>query len=576
MNIIAKLFILIFLSVSINIYSQTLSLTIDRTEKHQHIDGFGFFGAQDVWWSDDTELFSDAWAELVLDDLGMTIWRNEYYPPRDSTIDPAYNIQDADWEKQSPVVAGLKAKAEELNVPLKIMLSVWSPPASMKCAIDEDYNILDTPHPTGTKYGGALCPDKYEAFAEWLIEGIHLYEEIGVDVYAISPQNEPLFEQYYNSCVYPLEAFPEMLKTVIPIVKNVYPDIKFVGAENMVELEVGNYPYSYGHKIIADETAFNLLDLWGGHGYINTFSDVNNFVDLDRVDDRRASVWNEFKSLFNSDMSVTKSFWMTEGSGNGDDWGYTFDDEGEILLGTYDLGKGIWSALVEGNASAWVWWQGSNSFTDEHNLMNATEELTKRYFVCKQFFRYIRPGAQRIEASTNDEDVHIAAFEHQAMNALTIVLLNDSDLSKNIELEGADLPTQYDQYTTTENLNAQANLNKDIATIVLPPSSIVTLVNGNVFETSVSTKALAQPSENLKIAPNPIKEDCQFFIEKAAKNAQIRLINAFGQVIFNERIDVQSGWQDLSLSDYQLPSGIYFLAINTADKRYLTKLEVIE
>jgi len=50
----------------------------------QTIDGFGFFGAQGPWWGWHSEMkpsewVSDAWVSLVLDDLGITIWRNELY-----------------------------------------------------------------------------------------------------------------------------------------------------------------------------------------------------------------------------------------------------------------------------------------------------------------------------------------------------------------------------------------------------------------------------------------------------------------------------------------------------------------
>ena len=51
---------------------------------YQTIDGFGFFGAQGPWWGwhsqmTPAEYYSDAWVALALDDLGITVWRNELY-----------------------------------------------------------------------------------------------------------------------------------------------------------------------------------------------------------------------------------------------------------------------------------------------------------------------------------------------------------------------------------------------------------------------------------------------------------------------------------------------------------------
>ena len=73
----------------------TFNVTVNKAQRHQTIDGFGFFGAMNTWWSSASSLWSDAWGDQVISDLGITIWRNEYYPPSDQ-----FNTQDADWNKQ--------------------------------------------------------------------------------------------------------------------------------------------------------------------------------------------------------------------------------------------------------------------------------------------------------------------------------------------------------------------------------------------------------------------------------------------------------------------------------------------
>ena len=175
----------------------TFNVTVNKAQRHQTIDGFGFFGAMNTWWSSASSLWSDAWGDQVISDLGITIWRNEYYPPSDQ-----FNTQDADWNKQRPVVRGLKAKADQYGVDLKFIFTVWSPPSSMKVAVQNNVRQIGTPHPFGTKQGGALDPTKYTAFADWLGAGINLYRNEGIEPYAISPQNEPFFVQSFNSCWY--------------------------------------------------------------------------------------------------------------------------------------------------------------------------------------------------------------------------------------------------------------------------------------------------------------------------------------------------------------------------------------
>ena len=108
-------------------------VSIDTNTKYQTIDGFGFFGAMDTWWGKPEDMYSDKWADQVFNDLGITVWRNEYY-----SAEAADQPQDANWDKQRPVAEGLVKKARDKGIDLKIILSVWSPPGSMKCMIAAD------------------------------------------------------------------------------------------------------------------------------------------------------------------------------------------------------------------------------------------------------------------------------------------------------------------------------------------------------------------------------------------------------------------------------------------------------
>src|SRR5690606_35393191 len=53
-----------------------VTITIDEATKHQQMDGFGFFGARDVWWgsSSPDHFYTDEWLEKIISDLGITIW----------------------------------------------------------------------------------------------------------------------------------------------------------------------------------------------------------------------------------------------------------------------------------------------------------------------------------------------------------------------------------------------------------------------------------------------------------------------------------------------------------------------
>lgn len=447
------------------------TVTINRSAKFQTIDGFGFFGAKNVWWGNSSTLYSDAWATAVIKDLGITIWRTELYPPATATVS-----QDADFNKQKQTIEGLKKIADENNVPLKFIFSIWSPPADMKCAItDQGIPIPGTPHPGGTKNGGTLDPSKYEEFGNWIADGIQEFKELGVDVYGFSPQNEPLFSQFFNSCRYnPVNVYPAMLKNVIPVVKSRFPAIKVFGSENMLEMEGGkDRQYFYNANLKTDEDALSQVDLLAVHGYSDGVSPTGS-----------AKLTNLWKTTRTEHMDPAgKPYWMTETSGYGENWlGNTTEPSG-----AFNLAMDMHAALYHGNVSAWVWWQGSSDDPiNEFSLMRGENVKGKKYFVSKHFYRFIRPGAKMVNVSSSEADnLFVSAYEHTAMNTFTVVLINNNDKKVVVSLEGSDLPVDFEYYVTsglpTQNCtksSARVSKNK----VELGPHSIVTLVNGNVFE----------------------------------------------------------------------------------------------
>ena len=435
--------------------------TVDRSSQYQTIEGFGFFGAHNKWWG--SELVDEDWTRFVIDDLGITIWRNEYVPP----YDPVTGPQDADWDQQRPVAEMFHRIAVERQVPLKTILTVWSPPASMKCQIVDDQILEDTPNPGGTKEGGALCPAQRDAFAEWLVEGLDLYADIGVDVYGLSFQNEPMFDQPFNSCVYTPEQYAETLADIGPTIKASYPNVKLFGAEDMLAFEADD-PSLYTGAVLDSPQALEQLGAWAVHGY----SDGVTATPTSTV----ARLWGDF---WDAVADTGKPVWMTETSGYVDSW------EGDGLPGAMDLAQGIYAALRYGNLSAWVWWQGSRldeGGPGEQGLMGGTEYQGKRYYVSKNFYRFIRPGARRVSIDSDDEEVLLVAFEHEAMDAFTVVAINISDQTKPLVLSGANLPETFEAYRTSasEDCEDQGSVSAD--SVELPARSVTTLVNGNVYE----------------------------------------------------------------------------------------------
>jgi len=162
---------------------------------------------------------------------------------------------------------------------------------------------------------------------------------------------------------------------------------------------------------------------------------------------------------------------MTETSGYTESW-----------ADSIRLGQDIYLALKYGHASAWVWWQisendGTGNPPSEYSLMNLGVP-GKKYYVSKQYYRYVRPGAVRVESSTNNSDVLVTAFHHKTNRTVAIVLINTGASEKLVTLNitGGDIPQEFNVYRTsaTENCINAGTVPSD-GQVVLAASSITTL-----------------------------------------------------------------------------------------------------
>lgn len=460
----------------------SVALSVNKNTTHQTIDGFGFFGARDVWWgsSDPAHFYSEAWLDMIVSDLGVSIWRNELYPHNPPTGNTTPN-QDAHWDKQRPMVQALKSKADQYGVDMKVILSVWSPPgefkwqSSMTWAGDE--NATRGPSSDGDYYseknGGTLNPNKYNEFATWLSQGIQMYKDAGVNVYALSPQNEPMFAQSFNSCTYTTQWYVDMINAVIPKVNEQHPGLRIFGSENMLDMEGAshNYPYFYHNKLKTDPTALNYIDMLAVHGYLDGVS-ASSGSEL-------AGYWTNHKREFS--QPANKKAWMTETSGYEDAWE---GGSGGSLPGALSLAIDMQTALYYGDLSAWVHWQGSelSRTIGPYVLMN---DLTvgKKYYASKNFYRFIRPGAVRLATTSPDPDVSLTAYEHTANSTHTVVLINTATANKtiNLAMTGSNLPTSFEMFVTSASKNCESvgNVSAD-GSITLPARSVVTLQAGGM------------------------------------------------------------------------------------------------
>src|SRR5690606_4225401 len=141
-----------------------------------------------------------------------------------------------------------------------------------------------------------------------------------------------------------------------------------------------------------------------------------------------------------------------------------------------------------GDVSAWVWWQGSDlDGIDNYSLMSDLN-VGKKYHISRNFYRFIRPGADRVKGDSTDEEITVSAFKHPTNDTHTIVLINTAEQSKaiKISMNGGQLPSEYEMIVTSENKNSEsAGIMPVNQSILLPARSVVTLHAGTDIISSV-------------------------------------------------------------------------------------------
>jgi O-glycosyl hydrolase len=440
-------------------------VTVDYSRRFQTITGLGAmlypFGGR---------FTNPGFPELFAQDFGASMARMEIVPTVQGE-EPA-NIATYLTDPIGTIISGMDFKGTDNNKAgevikalydarlddLKLIASVWSPPKWMKTNND-------------THNGGALRPDRREHFAKYLAAYCQGFgKTYGVPIYALSIQNELMFKEPYNSCMYNPDTteWADAMAAVARAFKQYGIKTKLFGPENM---GLPDWFLQNNRKFVAQvvtsKDTMEFVEAWAFHGYQ---SDGQTVASSKRN-------WAAYVQAF---KDTAKELWMTETSGNAPSWIHT-SKEG-TPDGALAMGVALHDALVAGNINAWTYWsfQDGDSI-NEYNLTAHGDKKSKKYNASKQFFRCIRPGAVRVAATPDSDDLNVAAFIHDQQKTLTVVFVSIAANSQDVNLliPGAPAIPSFKVFSTTAQDNfverPEAKVTQGKTSLSLPAQSIVTL-----------------------------------------------------------------------------------------------------
>src|SRR5690554_4277904 len=379
---------------------------VDWHIEKQVIEGFGASGA--FRQAENLMTYPEKERNLILDllisqdkGIGLSIVRNiigdggNWGTPIDGPI-PSIQPQEGVWNwsgDEGQIWLMNEAKKRGCD---RFVSTAWSPPAWMKT----NNSVIR---------GGELRSDKYQAFAGYLADYVRGYKEHhNIEIYAISPANEPDLSTDYSSCRWTGSQLRDFLKNhLTPVLQQKDVAVKVIIPETM------NFTEDYALNTLNDPEAGQGVDIVAAHAY-------------------------DFKARpFPVAAGRKKAVWQTEVSNIG------FND-GSIDDGL-KYARLLHDHLTITGVNAWFFWWLFSYKEGEALIHLDTEYKTfttfKRLYTIGNYSRFVRPGYSRINTDTNPVDnIFVTAFKDTTGERFAIIVINDGNEEREVRFNLNEFP----------------------------------------------------------------------------------------------------------------------------------------
>lgn len=404
---------------------------IDFGAAEQTIEGFG---GSEAW---SGPMASATIKELYgtdAGDLALTIMRVRIAPATWTSA-----TQTADTTQWTAELGNASA-AQALGA--TIFASPWTPPPSMK--------IDNASRSNGTE-SGILNPASYADFAAYLKTYVTYATSQGVNLYAVSMQNEPDWDPMtYESCLWTAGQFDTWLAS--------YGSVPTAGTPvKLMMPESFSFSPAMSATALNDPTAEANIGIIAGHlyGASPTYPALAKSMNKE--------VWETEHYLSSVNSSSMAASWSTS--------------IGDALA----VAEEIHSAMTLGEYNAYNWWWFVNSNDSQPTgLIDSNNNPNYFGLGMEQFSRFVRPGYVRYSATSNPvSGVYLSAYAGNGHQAIVVINANTTAASLPIQINNQTITslTPY-QTTSTASVAAQTviTVTGNSFTASLPAQSITTYV----------------------------------------------------------------------------------------------------
>jgi O-glycosyl hydrolase len=289
--------------------------------------------------------------------------------------------------------------------------------------------------------GGYVDPTHYGDLANHLESFVTYMSQYGLNLYAISIQNEPDIAASYESCLWnadQLDAFVKNNRSVI--------------TTKLMMPESYSFDVTLSDTALNDASAVGNIDIVAGHLY--------------------SSQPFYYANAFNKGKEV----WMTE------HYVPVAVAGGQpTITDALAAAKEIHDSLTVANYSAYVWWWLTDwDATINYGLVDTSYSPTYFGYAMGQYSRFIRPGYVRVGATDHPSpNVYVSAYKGSGHTVIVVINMGTTAVSQSFTVQNQAVTTLTPYQTTgTAKLAPQSGVTvtDGMFTYSLPAQSITTFV----------------------------------------------------------------------------------------------------
>ncbi len=398
---------------------------VDFGTPQQIIRGFGasevFFGV--LPHSQFDELYGESNGQI-----GLSIMRVQIAPANWNT-----STQTADTTQWTPELTN--AQYAQQTYGATVFATPWTPPASMK---SNDSTI-----------GGSLNVSSYGQYANYLEAFVnYATNTMGVNLYAVSVQNEPDFNASYVSCLWTGAQLDTWIAGNGSVLTTGANPVKLMMPES------DSFNLDESDPALNDPSAVGNISIIGGHLY-------------------GASPF-----YYTNAENKGKDVWMTEH--------YLVPVSNGTVTAMPDaiaMAEEIHNSMTVADYNAYVWWEGPNTnpnISPQEHLITSSAVPTYFGLAMAQFSRFVRPGYFRYNATaTPVSGVYLSAYSGNGHEVIVVINSNSSAVTQPILIANQTVTSMTPYQTTSSSSVSQLSpvpVTNNAFSAALPAMSITTYV----------------------------------------------------------------------------------------------------